>query len=261
MNQEFADQIIEVNESRATFARMLASIYLYELTDEQIESFAHLAYPDDGSRIAHAYATITEYLRHRNKATRQTLAADYAHTFLGAGVYDQILAPPYESVFTSKQRLLMQVARDGALMYYHSEGLGLPEDNTTPEDHLGFELQFSADLTERSTEALRRGDDKRYSELVEKQRSFLRYHQENWLPAFCDAVDEFCQTDFYHGIAELTRAYLETERAFLDEVAGELGLPEEEVELRPAWADEDEKADEKAAIAAGLYDPGRASGK
>ena len=32
----------EANETRAAFCRFLASLYLYELTDEQIEAFAHI---------------------------------------------------------------------------------------------------------------------------------------------------------------------------------------------------------------------------
>lgn len=240
MEQEFVESVIEVDKARAEFARFLASLFLYELTDEQVESLAHMNFERDGSKVAEGYAQIVEYLRHRNRATRQELAVDYAHTFLGAGTYDHVLAPPYESVFTSKQRLLMQVARDGALAYYRSEELDLPADNTTPEDHLGFELQFVATMIERADEALVAGDEERFRELVAKQRSFLKYHQENWLPAFCDAIDQYTKTDFYKGVANLVRGYLEIERGVLDEMADELKL-DDEVEIRSPWMDDDEE--------------------
>ncbi len=237
MDQGFVDSVIEADEARAGFARFLASLFLYELTEEQVEQLAHLDFENDGTRIAQGYAQMVEYLRHRNRATKQELAVDYAHTFLGAGVYDHVLAPPYESVFTSKDRLLMQESRDGALAYYRSEELDLPQDNSTPEDHFGFELQFAATLIERADEALRAGDEERFRELVVKQRSFLKFHQENWLPEFCDAIDEFCQTDFYRGVANLVRGYMEVERSVLDEIAYELGIEDEEVEIRSAWMD------------------------
>ena len=129
MDKTLMEEIVAANEARAAFDRFLASLFLYELKDDQIERLAHLEFERDGSKVAQGYAQMVEYLRHRNRATAQTLAVDYAHTFLGAGTYDHVLAPPYESVFTSKQRLLMQDARDGALAYYRSEGVDLPADN------------------------------------------------------------------------------------------------------------------------------------
>ena len=41
----------EANETRAAFCRFLASLYLYELTDEQIEAFAHIEIAGDGTAI------------------------------------------------------------------------------------------------------------------------------------------------------------------------------------------------------------------
>lgn len=261
MDREFAESVLAADEARAGFARFLASLFLYELTQEQIEQLAHLNFDRDGSKVASGYAQMVEYLRHRNRATKQELAVDYAHTFLGAGVYDRVLAPPYESVFTSAERLLMQESRDGALAYYRSEGLDLPADNGTPEDHLGFELQFVATLIERADAALKAGDEDRFRELVVKQRSFLKFHQENWLAEFADAIDEFCQTGFYHGLAKLTRGYLEVEREILDAYAAELGIEGEEAEIRSAWMDLPDEDDgcalcpNAAAAAAGVAAP------
>ena len=158
-------------------------------------------------------------MRHRDTGTRQELAVDYARVFLGAGQYDKITAPPYESVYTSEDHLLMQDARDGALKHYRAEGLDLPEENTTPEDHVGFEMQFMATLIERTADALAAGDGARFDELVRRQRSFFEEHLANWLPAFAGDIDRFCKTEFYHGIADLVRGLLEEERAVLDDLA------------------------------------------
>jgi TorA maturation chaperone TorD len=205
---------------RASFYRFLASLFLYEPTTEQIETMAHAELPTDGTgEIERGYAQIAEYLRHRDQGTRQEIAVDYARTFLGAGHYETITAPPYESVFTSEDHLLMQDARDGALAYYRSEDLDLPAENTTPEDHVGFEMQFMATLIERMAAAIEAGDDERARELVERQRGFFDEHLANWLPAFAQAIDANCKTDFYHGVAHLTRGLLDEERAVLDELA------------------------------------------
>lgn len=232
----------EANETRAAFCRFLASLYLYELTDEQIEAFAHIEIAGDGTAIDEGLRAIKEYLRHRHGGTRQELAVDYARVFLGAGSYDRILAPPYESVFTSEERILMQDARDGAVTYYRRAGLDLPADNTTPEDHLGFELQFAAALADNANEALAADDGETFAEVVSLARSFFVHHQQNWLPALCEAIDEFAETDFYRGVAQMTRGYVESESSFFDEVTSVLSLGDEVDEILPAWDVADEGA-------------------
>ena len=232
----------EANETRAAFCRFLASLYLYELTGEQIEAFAHIEIAGDGTAIDEGLRAIKEYLRHRHGGTRQELAVDYARVFLGAGSYDRILAPPYESVFTSEERILMQDARDGAVTYYRRGGLDLPADNTTPEDHLGFELQFAAALADCANEALDGDDGAALADAVSLARSFFVHHQQNWLPALCEAVDEFAKTDFYRGVAQMTRGYVESEAAFFDEAAAALSLGAAVDEIRPAWDGADEDA-------------------
>ena len=244
MNQEIKTVIGQMSKGSAEFCQFLASIYLYELTDEQIDSLANLQFEDDGSLTARGYKHIVKALQNHHAGTRQELAVDYAHVFLGAGSYDEITAPPYESVFTSKSQLMMQDARDKALKYYRSEGLDLPDENTIPEDHLGFELQFMATLFTRTIEALENNDEARVEELVKKQRGFFRYHQENWLPSFLDAVDAHSKTAFYHGVATITRGYLETMRGYLDELATEMGLSLEDEELKPAWMNEEYDSDD-----------------
>lgn len=219
MDQSDRTAIEESSTQRAAFYRFLASIFLYELTPAQIEELARLEVPAGDDHICTGYATIHEYLRHRDSGTRQKLAVDYARVFLGAGNYETITAPPYESVYTSPERILMQEARDGAVKHYRRQGLRLPEDNTTPEDHAGFELQFMAELIERTSKAASEGDDARFAELVAEQRAFYDEHMANWMGAFADDIDEHCRTDFYHGIAELLRGLLEVE----GELIGELG--------------------------------------
>lgn len=217
MDETLRRDILASCAPRASFCRFLASLFLYEPTDEQIETMAHADLPADAAgEIGRGYALIAEYLRHRDQGTRQEIAVDYARTFLGAGHYETITAPPYESVFTSEDHLLMQDARDGVLAHYRAEDLDLPADNTTPEDHVGFELQFMATLVERMAAAIEAGDDARTRELVERQRGFLDEHLANWLPAFTRAIDANCTTDFYRGVACLTRGMLEEERATVD---------------------------------------------
>ena len=172
MDQQTKDDIITSGADRAGFYSFLAGVYLWEPTSEQIEAMAAANFPVGEDAFGHGYALIADYLRHRDTGTRQEIAVDYAHTFLGAGNYDKLMAPPYESVYTSEEHLLMQDARDGALSFYRSEDLDLPAENTTPEDHIGFEMQFMAKLIDRSCDALSAGDNAEFARLVRVQHEF-----------------------------------------------------------------------------------------
>ena len=109
MEQHDREELAEVNAARKGFYEFLASMYKLELTDEQIGTLTKQDLPTDAEYVGAGYATVKEYLRHRDSGTRQELAVDYARVFLCAGMYEQLMAPPYESVYTSEEHLLMQV--------------------------------------------------------------------------------------------------------------------------------------------------------
>ncbi len=219
MEQHDREELAEVNAARKGFYEFLASMYKLELTDEQIETLAKQDLPADAEYVGAGYATVKEYLRHRDAGTRQELAVDYARVFLCAGMYEQLMAPPYESVYTSEEHLLMQDARDSAVAFYLGEELGLPADNTTPEDHLSFEFQFMAKLIERASAALDAGDEARYAELCAKQRAFFDEHLVNWVPRLCADVRAYAQTAFYRGVADITEGFLQLEDQMIGQSA------------------------------------------
>ena len=195
MEQHDREELAEVNAARKGFYEFLASMYKLELTDEQIGTLTKQDLPTDAESV------------------------DYARVFLCAGMYEQLMAPPYESVYTSEEHLLMQDARDSAVAFYLGEELGLPADNTTPEDHLSFEFQFMAKLIERAGAALDAGDEARYAELCAKQRAFFDEHLANWVPRLCADVRAYAQTAFYRGVADITEGFLQLEDQMIGQSA------------------------------------------
>ena len=106
-----------------------------------------------------------------------------------------------------------------ARAFYLGEELGLPADNTTPEDHLSFEFQFMAKLIERAGAALDAGDEARYAELCAKQRAFFDEHLANWVPRLCADVRAYAQTAFYRGVADITEGFLQLEDQMIGQSA------------------------------------------
>ena len=215
-------QMAQANGSRAALYRTLGFYYLHELSQEQIEALAkadlaHVEADDDLAR--EGYADMAAYLSKLTTGTRQELACDYAHTFLAAGNYETFAATPYESVFTSETGLMMQEARDEVYKMYCTEHMQPNEKLQIPEDHLSFEFEFMALLIERMNEALDAGDCAQALHYARLQRKFHREHQLNWIDDFCDTVDDVAETVFYAGLAKVTRGFVHSETAVIDDEA------------------------------------------
>ncbi len=155
---------------------------------------------------------------------RTDLAVDYAHTFLAAGISNGEAAFPYESVYTSPERLIMQDARDEVLAVYREHGLGVAEGYVEPEDHLAFELEFMAYLAQKAAAACSDGGEEAATPLIAEQRAFLVDHVLRWLPAFVADVERYAQTDFYKAAGAMTLGYATLDRALLEELLAEDAL-------------------------------------
>jgi anaerobic sulfite reductase subunit A len=80
--------------------------------------------------------------------------------------------------------------------------------HSEPDDHAGLEMAFLAHLAQLGLTALEQGDEARLAETLEAQREFLSAHPWRWMPVWCDQVVAQAHTDFYRGVARLTRGAL-----------------------------------------------------
>lgn len=142
-------------------------------------------------------------------AARTGAAAEFAALLLNMSA-DPV--HPYESVYTSAERLLMQRSRDEVLAAYRAQGFERSGDLNVPEDHAGIELEFMARLCRKEADALASGDEARVEAAREAQRAFLRDHVLAWLPQLCDDLEKRAKPGLYRGLAETTRQFLAFER-------------------------------------------------
>jgi TorA maturation chaperone TorD len=160
---------------------------------------------------------------------------------LGSGVLNPNAAFPYESVYTSTHALLMQEARDEVLALYRSQGIDKDPSWTDPEDHISLELTFMQVLCERCAEAVEIKDDKRARALIRTQYGFLTNHLLSWVPRFCIDVPRYAVSGLYHGFADLTSAFLEDDKALLEDIAKASGIELEQSEPTPISTDSKEE--------------------
>jgi TorA maturation chaperone TorD len=149
------------------------------------------------------------------------LAVDYAHVFLGSGVNAYSAAYPYESVYTSKKRLLMQTARDEVLAIFRAWGVTPSESWKSSEDHIALELGLEQELGKRALDALNAGDEDEAARLLMASYDFLVEHLISWYPMLQADIEKFARTDFYRALAPLTKGFLTVDCELLEELLAE----------------------------------------
>lgn len=213
-------ELIEIFEERASFYRLLSSLYFKEVSAVFIKELAQMDLPieDDGSLLGEGYHRLRRYLVKRGPDPRTDLAVDYARVFLAAGTYEGESAVPYESIYTSKEGLIMQEARDEVRKIYIQNSVNVSASLNMPEDHLSFELEFLAIMSDRAIEAVRVNDRDLFTENIAIQRDFIVQHPLAWIEALREKVEACSKRAFYPAIAMITEGYLEKDCELLDEI-------------------------------------------
>lgn len=137
--------------------------------------------------------------------TLDELRADYTRLFIGPG---RVIAPPWESVHRNVDRLLFQEETLQVRDWYRRFQLEAVSLHREPDDHVGLELNFLSNLATVAAEAAENRDEVTLSRLIAAERAFLAEHPVNWVPMWCELVVREAHTDFYRGVALVTRGAL-----------------------------------------------------
>lgn len=212
--------LMELLEQREIMYRTLARIYKTEADEALIKGLAKAEFPKSGEgKVVEGYQLIAEWLKGPGTDDpTTTLAVDYAHTFLGAGIAEGRVSYPFESVYTSPQRLVMQDAWEDVCRIYREHGLGRASTMDMHEDQIGLECEFMAHLVRASMNALKADDEEALEKTFDEQLAFLEKHLLNWVPAFCADVCATALTDFYRGFAMVTEDYIAMDHQFVTDL-------------------------------------------
>ncbi len=217
------DELINLNEQRAATYGLLSRLFRVEIDEELLEQLRGMRFPAStgNSDVDEGYLRFARYLSNTWDNSLTDLAVDYVRVFIGHGVDAFSAAYPFESVYTSEKRLLMQDARDEVLAIYRAAGLDKKESWKEGEDHVALELEFMQVLANRTTDALKKGDEDEAAALLTTQQNFLNDHLASWVPMMTADMKRFAKTDLYLGLAYLTDGYLDSDKAFLEDVLTE----------------------------------------
>ncbi len=135
----------------------------------------------------------------------KTLKQDHLNLFIGT---DRVLAPLWELVYFNERHLVFQEQTLQVREWYARFGLESERVFSEPDDHIGLELIFLAHLATQALVALDGQDAPGFARYLQAQRDFLSEHLLRWGPAWTRLVGKHAETDFYRGLAHLTRGAL-----------------------------------------------------
>ena len=150
-----------------------------------------------GGRLGDQLDQMHEVLARGVEAWRE-LRRDHVRLFVGP---KKKLAPPWESVYRTSKRLVLQEAEQEVTRAYAAEGVGFEGMGQRPADHVSLELQFCAVLVDRRDR----------SKATASLRRFLDQHVLAWVPAFAADVQREARGDFHRALAGALLALCELE--------------------------------------------------
>jgi anaerobic sulfite reductase subunit A len=224
-----SEDFVEILSVRENMYRFLSCVFMKELDEAAIEKLkknSSASINEKGAEyvsLQNGYNIMDSFFKEEHLDIKLDLAVDYAHIFFGAGsIRNENTAYPYESVYTSKGRMIMQDARDQVVAVYRENGLDVPDGIDIPEDHLGYEFDFMANLCKRCAEFVKSEDWDSLNSTLTVQADFIKNHLLNWLPDFCRDVRKFAETGFYKGIAYVTEGFVQIDLDMLSDLLDEV---------------------------------------
>ena len=183
------------------------------------EVMKDMSIPEDiDEQIGEGYRLMRKFIDSDVLDHISDLAVDFAKVFYGAGIVDATLAAyPFESVYTSEKRLIMQESRDEMFKLLWEKNLGLQKGYDIPEDHLFIQMEFMAFMCKEALNAINENDEETANTLIKDQQAFIKEHLLNWVPKFCNDVRKFALTDFYRGLADVTERFITMDLAFIED--------------------------------------------
>lgn len=138
------------------------------------------------------------------------LKQDFAQLFVGP---NRLPAPPWESVYRSKDRLMFDAPTFQVRSLYHQFGMQSPAEALEPEDHFGIEMLFVAHLCQLGLTALENDQLDLLDAALAGLATVFSEHISQWAMAFLEDVREHAQTPYYQGLANLAAGCITTSTA------------------------------------------------
>lgn len=189
-------------------------ILMGETSKNAFDIFRTANQPDYDKSIEHLNR-LKQYFNRNKEAALEQISSEYTHLLIGP---HKLLAPPWESVYSSKERLLFQESTLKVRQVYVKHNFIPAEYPHVADDHLALELDFMANLSNLTEKAYDEQDMERVLWLLDEQKSFLKEHLLAWVPEFAEKIQESPTLYLYPNMATMLKEFLEIQLEVIEEI-------------------------------------------
>lgn len=208
-------------EERLLIYNLLGSIYRQGVTADIVNFLADKEAMDDVAQLTDHSLWKQGIIRLQQETNNKIqegcyldeLNEEYMELFIGPG---HLEAPPWESVYLTRERLLFGEPTFKVRNFYHSFGIACSTGENEPDDHIGLELLFMAKLIEQTLAYI--AENQSIKQELMGQKKFLEEHILKWVPAFCSDLRKAAKQKFFCQLADITLGWLEAELIYLEGV-------------------------------------------
>lgn len=184
---------------------LLSSMYLCKPTKGVIENWKML-FAEDVPDFMSGLKESINGIDSDSEEQLSDLLWEYTRLFIGPY---KLPCPPWESVYTSAKRSMMQEAYDEVEDFYREVGLKIGNPNIMT-DHIGAELNFLAVLHEKMD-----GDPEKSPYYMHLAKRFMDEHVTRWTPQFTADMEQAADSTFYKALAQVTKDLIVAECNYL----------------------------------------------
>lgn len=222
--KELVENICPLVEIRRFLYDVLRGTFLKEPTQDDIKFVKEMVSSDefpflaDSPMILEGINQVKAYCSQNDVASEKgysDLHWDYTRLFIGPY---ELPAPPWESTYLNKERLLFQEETLKVRRFYLKYSFLPVEFGHEADDHLGLELDFMFRLNELAIEAAKQETLDELMQLLNDQKLFLEEHLLKWAPLLAEKIVEHANTDYYRGMAKILKGFLSLDLLALNEL-------------------------------------------
>lgn len=223
------DSIAILLANRSFVYLMLQKIYADEPTEELMEivvgnhaaeALELLLDDDKFNSFENLRAKLAADLESDLDGTISKLVSEYTFLMIGPA---ELPAPPWESVYITKEPLIFQESTLKVRQAYLKEGFIPAKYPNEADDHIALELDFMYHLANLTLEKFEAKALSETIELLDKQKSFLMNHLLVWIGQFATDMQKSKHQYFYPAMTILTDYILEIDNNVIDEIMSTLG--------------------------------------
>jgi len=185
-----------------------------EATREAFQIF----FDDENLVIAGIFKDILSFEEKRKGEPDKSLEetqSDYTKLFIGP---HELLAPPWECVYTGNHRMLFQKSTLVIRELYRSEGFLPAEYPHVSDDHISLELDFMNRLAQKCLQAFEQEDEESYRHFLQVQYQFLTEHLLKWVSRYTDDISRVAEGSFYAIVGRLLNEFIKVDKTLVEEL-------------------------------------------